>query len=248
MSIFDRFIRKNTQGRRMSFESLHTDMHSHLIPGIDDGVKDLDTAVSLIGKMKELGFKKLITTPHIMTDLYKNNPTIINKGLNGLRKSVAKAGIDIQIEAAAEYQVDDGLIGILQSNELMSFGDQYVMIELPYYNAPENLNEVIFEMQVAGYKIILAHPERYMYWHNKPSKLEELKNKDVYFQLNTISLSGYYSYPTRKMARRLIQGSMIDFLGSDLHNHQSLNLLEKAMTEPELEKLMESGKLKNHLI
>ena len=232
----------------MSFESLHTDMHSHLIPGIDDGVKDIETAISLIRKMKDLGFKKLITTPHIMADIYRNNPTIINEGLKRLRKSVMMAGIDIQLEAAAEYQVDDGLIDILQKNELMSFGDQYVVIELPYYSAPENLNEVIFEMQVAGYKIILAHPERYMYWHNKLSKLEELKGKDVYFQLNTISLSGYYSYPTRKMARRLIQGGMIDFLGSDLHNHQSLNLLEKAMTEPEFKKLMDSGKLKNHLI
>ncbi len=248
MSIIDWFFRREKHTKRLSFESLHTDMHSHLIPGIDDGAKDTETAVSLIRKMKELGFKKMVITPHIMSDIYKNDPTIIREGLHKLKQSVVDAGIDIELEAAAEYQADDGLLGLLEKGELMSFGDRYLMVELPYFSAPQNLNSIFFELQLAGYKIVLAHPERYIYWHNQFSKFEDLKSRDILFQLNTISLSGYYSYPTKKMANKLIDAGMIDFLGSDLHNHQYFKLLENALVEPGLEKLMDSGQLKNHLI
>ncbi len=248
MSIIDRFFRKKAQAGCMSFEALHTDMHSHLIPGIDDGVKDLDTAVSLIRRMGALGFKKLIITPHVMSDIYKNDRKTIHDGLEKLKQAVSQAGIDITLEAAAEYQADDGLLGLLENGELLSFGDQYLMVELPYFSAPANLNTIFFELQLAGYKVILAHPERYNYWHHQFSTFEELKEKNIFFQLNTISLSGYYSYPTKKMANKLIDAKMIDFLGSDLHNHQSLKLLEDAMQEASLNKLMTSGLLKNHLI
>ena len=248
MSIIDWFFRKKVPSGCTSFETLHTDMHSHLIPGIDDGVKDTETALSLIKRMNALGFKKLIITPHVMSDIYKNDRQTIHDGLKKLKQAVIRAGIDITLEAAAEYQADDGLLGLLENGELISFGDKYLMVELPYFSAPENLNTIFFELQLAGYKVILAHPERYVYWHQQFSKFEELKNRGIFFQLNTISLSGYYSYPTKKMANKLIDAEMIDFLGSDLHNHQSLKLLEDAMQEASLEKLMTSGKLKNHLI
>ncbi len=248
MSIIDWFIRREKHTKRLSFESLQADMHSHLIPGIDDGAKDTETAVSLIRKMKEMGFKKMVITPHIMSDIYKNNPTIIREGLRKLKQSVVDAGIDIELEAAAEYQADDGLLGLLEKGELMSFGDRYLMVELPYFSAPQNLNSIFFELQLAGYKIVLAHPERYIYWHNQFSKFEDLKGRDILFQLNTISLSGYYAYPTKKMANKLIDAEMIDFLGSDLHNHQYFKLLENTLLEPGLEKLLASGHLKNHLI
>jgi protein-tyrosine phosphatase len=249
MSIIDRFFfRKKKYAECVSFEALQTDIHSHLIPGIDDGVKDIETALDLIRKMKALGFRKLIITPHVMSDIYKNNKATIYEGLEKLKQAVDHAEINIELEAAAEYQADDGLLGLLEKDELISFGDRYLMLELPYFSAPQNLNTIFFELQLAGYNIILAHPERYIYWQNQFSKFEDLKSRGIFFQLNTISLSGYYSYPTKKTANKLIDAQMIDFLGSDLHNHNSFSLLESVMYESGLKKLLASGKLKNHLI
>jgi protein-tyrosine phosphatase len=232
----------------VSLEYLQTDMHSHLIPGIDDGAQDMQTAVFLVQKMKDLGYRKLVITPHIMSDIYKNTSETIISGLNELKDAVAREGIDIELEASAEYLIEKGLMELIAKEELMTMGDGFVLIELPYFNPPDCLNTIIFELQVAGYKPVLAHPERYGYWHQQFSRLEELKERGVYFQVNTISLSGYYSYPTKRIAEKLIDAGMVDFLGSDLHNHQSLELLLQTLTTPSLEKAMISGKLLNHLI
>ncbi len=248
MTFINRLFGQRKESHPISLEFLVTDMHSHLIPGIDDGAQDMDTALHLVQKMKDLGFRKLIATPHIMADIYQNTTDTIMKGLGELREAVSQAGIDIEIEAAAEYLVDDGLVHRLAKESLMTFGDRYVLIELPYFNAPEQLEAILFEMQVAGYNLVLAHPERYVYWHQKFNKLKGLKERGVLFQVNIISLSGYYSHPTKKMAEKLIDAGMTDFLGSDLHNSQSFALLDQALTEPALERAMASGTLKNHLI
>jgi protein-tyrosine phosphatase len=248
MSILSRFFQKSKLPAALSFESLHTDMHSHLVPGIDDGVKDMETALALVRKLNMLGFKKLVTTPHIMVDIYKNTPEIIRQGVSDLNQAILQANIDIRVEAAAEYQLDEGMLKLLEDGSLMTLGDKYLLIELPYYNAPDFLNTVLFELQVAGYSLILAHPERYVYWHQQFSKLEDLKSRNILFQLNTISLGGFYSHPTKKTAEKLIDAGMIDFLGSDLHNMQYVKLLEATMYEPYLEKVLSSGKLQNHLL
>jgi len=248
MTLLSRFFGKNKVRDPVSLEYLVTDMHSHLIPGLDDGARDMETALALIQRMKELGYRKLIATPHVMSDIYRNTHKSISDGMRSLQHAAAAAGINIQLEAAAEYMVDDGLARLLETQDLMTFGDRFVLVELPYYSAPDHLNSLLFDLQVAKYKPILAHPERYGYWHQQFNRLEELKERGVYFQLNIISLSGYYSSPTKKMAEKLIEAGMIEFLGSDLHNQQSLALLEKTLTQPALEKVMISGKLLNHLI
>lgn len=243
--LFGSWFKKKKLNRPVDLSPLVTDMHSHLIPGIDDGAPDMDTVLALLEQLAGLGFRKVITTPHIMSDLYKNNREIIRKGEREVKKAIEQAGLNIALEAVAEYLVDEGFAPLLQKGELMTFGQNYVLIELPYYSPPQNLSELLFEMQVAGYKVILAHPERYVYWHHTFSKLEELKDREVFFQLNTISLSGYYSLPTKKVSEKLIDAGMIDFLGSDLHSFQYLKLLEKTLYEPALEKLLNSGNLRN---
>jgi protein-tyrosine phosphatase len=248
MKMFSKWFGKKKLEQPADLSGLKTDMHSHLVPGIDDGVPDLETAVGLIEKMKRLGYSKLISTPHIMVDIYRNNPAIIQEGFEKVKEAVAARGIDIELQVAAEYQFDEGFTLLLKKGELMTFGQNHVLVELPYYTPPQNMGELLFDMQVAGYKVILAHPERYTYWHKDFSKLEDLKHRDVLFQLNTISLSGYYSAPTKKISEKLIDAGMIDFLGSDLHNFNYFGLLKEALYEPYLEKLLASGNLKNHLL
>ncbi len=245
MSILSNLFKRRKLDSPVDLSPLITDMHSHLIPGIDDGAPDMPTVIALLEQMAGLGFRKIITTPHIMADLYKNTSQIIRQGEAEVRKAIKKAGIQLEFQAVAEYLVDEGFSPLFKKHEIMTFGNNYVLIELPYYSPPQNLSELLFELQVAGYNVILAHPERYVYWHNQFSKLEELKNRNIFFQLNTISLSGYYSMPTKKLSEKLIDAKMIDFLGSDLHSFQYFKLLEKTLYEPALLKLINSGMLKN---
>lgn len=246
--IFQRLFGSKKLKKAVDISGLHTDMHSHLIPGIDDGAPDLDTALHLIRELKSLGYKRLITTPHIMADVYKNTPESIRVGFEKLQPALVEAGIDIPIEVAAEYQIDDGFEKHFKNRELLTFGDKYILIELPFFNQPRMLFDLTFDLQVAGYKIILAHPERYPYWQNDFSAYEKLKDRGIFFQLNIISLTGHYSLQVKKLAEKLIDLEMIDFLGSDMHNANYLRVFKESLYEPYLEKVVYSGQIKNHLI
>ena len=229
----------------LDFGSLHTDIHSHLIPGIDDGSKSLEESIYLIRRMYDMGFRRFVTTPHIMNEFYKNTPEIINSGLKKLREAIANEGIPVEVEAAAEYLIDSDFENKFHSGKLMTFSNNYLLVELSYFNYPANIFNLFFDLQIAGYKIILAHPERYTYWHSNQKAYFDLKDRNIFFQLNTISLSGYYSVPTRETAIKLIDNGLIDFAGSDMHNDNYLQGFDKSRYEPALSRLLESGKLLN---
>lgn len=220
-------------------------MHSHLIPGIDDGAKTLDDSIALARRMYELGYRKLITTPHIQQDFFCNTPEIIMNGLEKVRKALKSENVPVEIQAGAEYLIDDGFEEKASRGNLLTISGKYLLVELSYYNPHPNLKALIFNLQVDGYKVILAHPERYTYWFSDFSKYEELKDRGVFFQANIVSLSRFYPDPVKKMAEKLIDRGMIDFLGSDMHNMNYMQALEKALKEKSLVKLVESGRLLN---
>ena len=192
-----------------------------------------------------MGYRKLITTPHIMTDYYKNTPDIILGGLDKLKNELVKNNIDIEIEAAAEYMLDDGFEAKLMNGKLLTFGDNYVLVEMSYMVEPINLASLLFEMQMQGYKVVLAHPERYNYWHGQFNKYQEMHDRNVYLQMNINSLTGWYSEASQKIARKLIEENMIRFLGSDLHNENYLIELKKSRHFPLLQGLLENPKILN---
>jgi tyrosine-protein phosphatase YwqE len=227
------------------FSQVKADMHSHLIPGIDDGAKTMEDSIALARRMYELGYKKMITTPHIQHDFFRNTPEIILSGLEKVRKALKSENIPLQLEAAAEYLLDDGFEEISTRGNLLSFSDRYILVELSYFNPNPNLKSFIFNLQVDGYKVILAHPERYTYWFSDFAKYEDLKDRGVFFQLNIVSLAGFYPDPVKKFAEKLIDKGMIDFIGSDMHNMNYMGALEKSLHEKALSKLIASGKLLN---
>jgi len=239
---------KNKVKSPVDISVLKTEMHSHLIPAIDDGVKSLEESVFLIKKIKDLGYTKIITTPHIMNDYFKNNPETILAGLNNVKEELDKQNISIEIQAAAEYLIDDGFEKKLKDGNLMTFGDNYILVELSSYNVFHDFFSFVFDMTFTGFKIILAHPERYPYFHDRYDLYEDLKARGLYFQLNTISLTGYYSLKVQKTAEKLIDMGLYDFAGSDMHNEGYYNNLVKAFQTKYFEKLIASGKLKNHLL
>lgn len=224
-SIFNNFSAKTTN----DFSFIGTDIHSHLIPNIDDGCDSFENALLCIENLKALGFSKIVTTPHIMESVYPNTPEIIREGLTMLRKALLERNIAVEIEAAAEYKVDELFTEYLETNNLLTFGDNYVLIELSFLSPPINLDEVIFTMRTKGYKPILAHPERYRYWHDKLHKIEYLKSLGCLLQLNLMSLVGQYGLPAKIVAQKLLSNNQIDFLGTDLHRFDDINTLQKLL-------------------
>ena len=223
------------------------DMHSHLIPGIDDGSKSMEESIQLIRAFKEFGYKKLITTPHIMSDYYRNTPEIINSGLEKLRAELHTQKIEMQIEAAAEYYLDFEFADKIQNEKLLTMGNGFLLMEVSYLNEPDNIDAIIFELQTNGYKVILAHPERYPFWYTNFNKYVTLKDKDVYFQVNINSLAGHYSPAAKKIAEKLIDLGMVDFIGSDCHHANHLKFMSDALCQPALHKLVDSGKVLNKM-
>jgi len=204
---------------------LSIDLHSHLIPGIDDGSKSMEESMILLRGMQELGYEKVITTPHIMFDAYKNTPKSIKKGLASLQDAARSEGIEIEIEAAAEYYLDEGLYDHLRSGEVMSIKGKYLLFETSYVSKPLQLEEMIFEIGAAGYTPLMAHPERCRYIKDPEQEYGRLKDLGVMFQVNLNSLGGHYGKDAKRKADFLSAEGMIDFLGSDVHHKRHIETL-----------------------
>jgi protein-tyrosine phosphatase len=216
------------------------------IGSIDDGATDWENSVALIRELKKLGFKKLITTPHIKYDTYRNDAGGIQATLQELKKKLAHHKIDIEIDAAAEYYLDEVLYDQLIAKErLLTFGKNYLLVETNFLSEPYQLKDFIFHAATQGYQFVLAHPERYAYMNM--SKAEDLKNRGVLFQLNSISLCEYYSKSIQKLAHQLIDKGWVNFLGSDCHNLHQAGALGVSMNLKYYHKALDLPLLNNTL-
>lgn len=241
MSLLD-LIRNSPSKKNepLNLEWLKVDMHSHLIPGIDDGAKTVEESLELIRILQGFGLKKLIMTPHVMSEFYRNTPEIIQEGLEQMRKAVENEGIVIELEAAAEYYIDEIFFEKIEKKEkLLTFGGNKVLVETGFLSKPQILIETFFRMEMAGYQPVFAHPERYLYLHHDSEFLESLADRNIYFQLNLLSLTGYYSKPIKKFAEKLIDRGLISVVGTDCHNIRYLEALERLPQEKYFHKLMD---------
>ena len=230
----------------LDFSVLKTDIHSHFIPGIDDGSPDMENTISLIKEMQGLGFKKVITTPHVMSDFYKNSSDIILKGLTDIRFELKVQNINMEIEAAAEYYIDYDFEQKIGKEKFLTFGDNYILVELSFMEAPKNLFDIIFKLQLEGYKVVLAHPERYAFF--TIDDYEELVNRGVLLQINWLSIIGYYSPQIEQKTKDLIAADMVVFIGSDCHNMNHAELYKKCQTKKAWHDLNNSSKLLNNTL
>lgn len=229
--------------------SLSVDIHSHLLPGLDDGVKTFEEAETIIAFLARMGYRKIITTPHIMSDAFPNTSETILSKLEELRLHLQNKGIAMDVSAAAEYYLDESLFRSVEDNHpLLTFGDRYLLFETNFVTEPFNLKEFIFLATTRGYKLILAHPERYLYLHNNLEKVQDLLDRGVMMQMNISSLTGYYSRPVQRMAFKLLNRRMIHWLGSDCHHLQQARLLETAKSSRYFRKALTLPLLNNSLL
>ena len=247
-SLFNIFSgNKDKPANASDFSSLVADMHSHLIPGIDDGAKTIEDSIDLIRQLHTSGYSKIITTPHIMSDYFKNTPAIIKEGLEVVRAAVRAANIPVQIEAAAEYYIDDGFLHKLENERLLTFGDNYLLLEISYMNPPDNIHEIFFRAMVLGYKPVLAHPERYPYWYNNFDEYRSISDAGIILQLNLNSLCGYYGPDAKKIAEKLIDQSLIKMVGTDMHHQKHAIALQRCLNEKYFHRLLNLHLLNRHI-
>ncbi|MFK8038084.1 MAG: tyrosine-protein phosphatase [Crocinitomicaceae bacterium] len=246
MSFLSKIFKREPILDPIDLSILGTDMHSHLIPGIDDGSKNMNETLIMLSRFIDLGYRKVITTPHVMSDFYKNNPETILGGLEKVRAAIHKENLNIEIEAAAEYYLDLHFEELIEQKKVLSFGDNHVLFELSFIHEATRIKEAIFNLQTSGYKPILAHVERYPYYFNEWDKIEDFKNRGCLMQLNINSLSGQYGPQVKKMAEQLIEREWIDVIGSDCHHLGHLELIEQLRTNTYLHQIIGNKNLLNY--
>jgi tyrosine-protein phosphatase YwqE len=240
---------KNLFGSKVALPEITTDIHSHLIPGIDDGSKTMEESIEMIEAFIDLGYTRLITTPHIMSHRFPNTKEILEQGLHELRAELAARKMEITVEVASEYYLDETVMELVEKGEVLTFGkERYMLFEMSYVQPLHHLEDMIFEIKVAGYTPVLAHPERYVYMHDDFEKYRALKAKGVLFQLNVPSLGGYYSKPVQKTAKRLVEAGMIDLIGSDAHKMAHLSALKKVRSEKSYAAIFKNNTILNNTL
>jgi tyrosine-protein phosphatase YwqE len=240
------FKKKNKEVDISVFSTLKTDLHSHLLPGIDDGSPTMETSLQLISGLASLGYKKLITTPHVMWDMYQNTHDIIRQKLLELQSAVKEEGIEIEIKAAAEYFLDDHVEELLNKKEpLLTLSNKMILVEFSMANPAMGLKETLFEMTMQGYQPVIAHPERYIYMEKALDFYDELKAANCLFQLNILSLGNYYGRSANDLANYLIKKGYYELVGTDLHHSRHLEALKDSRLITGLKKLLNSGKIIN---
>ena len=225
--------------------ALKVDLHSHLIPGIDDGSQSMEESLTLLEGIESLGYKKVITTPHIMLDAYRNTPEIIHSGLLSLRNAAKNADIKVEIDAAAEYYLDDGFLDLLEKGNMLTIKDKYLLFETSYVSKPIQLEEMIFEIAAAGYQPLMAHPERYRYIKNPLKEYSRFKDLGVMFQVNLNSFGGHYGKSAKVLGEFLSESGMIDFLGSDVHHKKQVKTLSDVFQSDEYREIFTRNTILN---
>jgi len=203
------------------------DIHSHLLPGIDDGATSIEDTKNLILGLETIGIKKFITTPHVMSDVWKNTKVNI---LNKKEETLAQLeipSIKNRFKVAAEYMLDAEFRELIKTERLLTLKDNYVLVEMSYLNPPIQLYDILSELRVAGYQPVLAHPERYRFFQNSLSDYKKLKTAGCYFQLNMLSATGYYGQKIARVTDELLENGFIDFIGSDVHHTRHVEVFYK---------------------
>lgn len=225
--MFNFFKKKNTSAEKPFLLPFTTDIHSHILPGIDDGSPDIETSLQLVRGIYNLGIRKSIATPHVIADLYRNTPATINNALQQLIVACKEANIPIELAAAAEYMLDDYFLKLLRNNEeILTIYKNIVLTEQSFISPTSNLNEMSFELVTAGYLPIMAHPERYHFYHGDYDAYIHLKDMGFLLQVNMLSVTGYYGKPVAKAAKYLFENNLVDLVGTDMHHERHLEMLQ----------------------
>ncbi len=228
------FFKKKQEPDSLCF---NTDIHCHIIPGIDDGSPDASTSIELIERMQGWGIKRIIATPHVTQASFENTPETIGQAYDTLIREISNKDININVHHSAEYRIDELFLSHLADGIITPMPQNYLLVENSFIQEPWNLDQLLFDLKIKGYKPILAHPERYMYYFTKKERYNIIHNTGTKFQINLLSLSGYYGKEEKRIATELIEKGLVDFVGTDLHNHKQADAIDAYLSTNEYRKI-----------
>lgn len=230
------------------FSKDYIDIHSHILPGIDDGAKTTEDSLRLLRKMRKLGIRNFVCTPHVIEGIWDNSSETILRVCEKLNQDIRTTPelADVEIRAAAEYMMDDNFHMLLQQQDILPIKDEKILVEMSYLAPPENLFETIAEIQIKGFIPILAHPERYSFYHENLGVYEQLKAAGCFFQINMMSLTNYYGKEVHDCALWLLRQNMIDFVGSDLHHMRHMGVIKSLNYREDMMELLKPIIPNNH--
>lgn len=228
-----------------TLEWMGVDIHSHLVPGIDDGSPDAASSVAFIKVLRDLGLEKFICTPHIFMEVYPNSRETIEPALARLKTSLREQQVGVAVSAAAEYMMDPDFAQLVKNTDLLCLKDKYVLVEMSYQVETRNVEQYIFDLSIKGYLPVLAHPERYIYYHNNYQQYRKFKERGCMLQLNLLSLSGYYGKKVRQVALSLLKDKLFDLAGTDLHSQRHADALDSFVRSGAAGKLLKDYNFRN---
>ncbi|MCM1518626.1 MAG: hypothetical protein NC117_08300 [Pseudoflavonifractor sp.] len=218
-----------------------TDIHCHILPGIDDGSPDVTTSAELVERMKSWGISRIIASPHVTMETFENTPATIRPALESLKAELASRGVDLDLSHSAEYRIDEFFTRQLDEGNVIPLPNNYLLVENSFIQEPWGLDQFLFDLKVKGYRPILAHPERYHYYHSHRDRYDNLHSTGTLFQINLLSLAGYYGSAERNVANKLVENGLVDFIGTDLHNHRHADYIESYLKSKDYRRLLSSG-------
>lgn len=221
------FFKKKSQPAELPFS---TDIHAHIIPGVDDGAKTPEEAAEIIANMERWGINRIIASPHYTAATFENSPAKLTPAWESLKKELAARGSGVQVEFSGEYRIDDHLAHCLETGDMSLMPNNFILIENSFLQEPGNLDNLVFELQVKGLRPILAHPERYAYYHSKPARYRRLHDAGLLFQINLLSLAGAYDKEAVRVAERLIAEGLVDYVGTDIHNMRHVGIIDNYLS------------------
>lgn len=210
-----------------------TDVHCHVIPGVDHGSPDISTSLELLERMSSWGIRRIVGTPHVTESVFVNDPETLAPAAALLHDAVVEKGISLDMAQSAEYRIDELFKEQAKAGRLCPFPGNYLLVENSFMQEPWGLDNILFDLSVKGFKPILAHPERYLYYHSRPERYRDLHNAGTLFQVNLLSLAGYHGKAEKRMAERLIAEDLVDFIGTDLHHHRHADTIEEYLASKE---------------
>ncbi|WDF68953.1 protein tyrosine phosphatase [Sphingobacterium oryzagri] len=245
MSFWERFFSRKVEQNIHLLDWLTWDIHNHILPGIDDGSANIDQSLKLINGLKNLGIKGCVCTPHIMAGVHPNTPKTISGAYEQLKQELVRKNIDFQLEYAAEYMIDEDLAGQIAKGDLCLLPNGHMLIEMSYLSESKALFHTIKSIKDKGYQPVLAHPERYNYFHHNFQIFKDIKNAGCLLQLNLLSVSRYYGQHVKNQALILIKSGMYDFVGTDMHHERHLAAIKEVLQKYDVEELLRPCNIRN---
>lgn len=234
---------------RPIFAPLGTDMHCHLIPRVDDGSKCVEESIECLQTLKAVGYNKVIITPHFQYPRFPNDEEDIKRRYEELKKQALEQGVEIEIAGiGGEYRIDSGFAARMENPRFLKVGDKYVLVEFSLHQQMMGSDELIFDLQMKGYDVILAHPERYPYLNTNGMRMEQLKNQGVFFQINALSLGGFYGDEAKRRAHEMLERGWVEFMGTDTHNTMYAQALSDLSRNKKVEKIIEKYQFMNNTL